>query len=286
MIRLLSCNRHYLLLVLVTISSCKSAIKEQSDKIYSRHLQRHVNLTIISTRIPDQKSDMNLLLLNAGNDLKQMDLKEIIDSLFSEKLIQPLVLVAIEGRENEEYGMANLSTTGKQGSKADKYNEFVINELYPFIKKKTAIRKFNSIAICGNSLKGISALDIAWQNADKIDKVGVFSANFNYKGTVGIKGETQNAILQEISSSRKRPKLSYWFYAAGTQNTFQEAEGKQVTLIDSTTMKQTKALIDIIDKKNTGSKADIKFVLGKSGSNDINSWRQYFADFLLWAFSK
>ncbi len=49
---------------------------------------------------------------------------------------------------------------------------------YIHSKRKAAIRKFKSIAIAGNSLGGIVAFDIAWHNADKIDKVGVFSGSF------------------------------------------------------------------------------------------------------------
>ena len=270
--RSINCKRICFFLFLFALSACKSSIKEQSDKVYSRHLQRHVDLTIISTRMPEEKSDMNLLLFNSGNEVKQMDAKEIIDSLNKKKQIQPLILVAIHGNEKEDYGMSNLAGPGNKGSKADKYNEFVMDELYPFIKKKTVIRKFNSIAICGNSLAGISALDIAWQNADKIDKIGIFSGDFAYAGRQDVNGDQPNAVLQEISSSRKRPKLAYWFYAAVNN--------------DSSISNNTKELIQIIDKKNTGSKADIQFISDDNGNNDIISWRHYFAEFLLWAFAK
>ena len=259
-----------LLLLLFILNSCKSSIKEQSDQLYSRHLQRLVDLTIISTRMPDDKQEMNLLLFNSGNELAQMDAKDIIDSLDSKKLIRPLVLVSINGREKQEYGLTNLAASGQTGNKANKYNEFVIGDLYPFIKKKTRIRKFNSIAICGSSLAGISAFDIAWQNADKIDKVGVFSGDFNYGGNVNIKDGMQNAILQEISISRKRPKLAYWLYAAENGD----------TLI----LHNTKQLINIIDEKNTGGTAAIQFVSDKTGYNNLISWRHHFAEFLLWAF--
>ena len=46
------------------LTGCKRSVKERSDEIYSRHLQRHVKLSIISTPMPSDKSEMNLLLLN------------------------------------------------------------------------------------------------------------------------------------------------------------------------------------------------------------------------------
>ena len=55
-----------LLAAAFTLSSCKKKIKQQEDEIYSRHLQEHIKLTIISTPMPDDKGKMNLLLLNDG----------------------------------------------------------------------------------------------------------------------------------------------------------------------------------------------------------------------------
>lgn len=266
-------NRLLLLLGLLFTGGCKSSIKEQSDKIYSRHLVKHVDLTIISTRVPDEKSDMNLLLFNNGYELEAIDAKKIIDSLYDKKLIQPLVLVGIKGNEKDDYGMSSLAAgTQQPGTKAAKYNEFVIDELYPFIKKKTVIRKFRSVVICGSSLAGISAFDIAWQNADKIDRVGVFSGNFDYAGT-GLKDNKEvNEVFGELLSSRKRPKLEYWIYAS---------ENK-----DSTVFKNSSELIQILQQKNAANSGNIQFVTDKNGNNDIASWRNHFAEFILWAFGK
>ncbi|MFT3911011.1 MAG: alpha/beta hydrolase-fold protein [Ferruginibacter sp.] len=262
----------YGICLLLFLAGCKSAVKKQTDKVYSRHLQKHVELTIISTRMPDEKSDMNLLLFNNDADLEKIGAKKIIDSLYSKELIQPLILVGIHGNEQSYYGMSGLvDLVPGQGSKAGKYNSFVMDELYPFIKKKAVIRKFRSIAIFGNSLAGMSAFDIAWQNADKIDKVGIFSGVFNY-AAVPVDYGPGNIVLNEIRSSRKRPKLQYYFYAADNN--------------DTTTLNNTKELIDIIHKKNISSDADIQFVQDKNGNNNINSWRHQFAEFLLWAFGK
>ncbi|MBC7534821.1 MAG: hypothetical protein H7258_03920 [Ferruginibacter sp.] len=264
-------NLRYLIVAALFFSGCKTAVKQQEDKIYSRHLQRHVELTIINTPMPDEKSNMNLLLFNDGNDLQNTGAKEIIDSLYGINLLQPLVLVGIHSNEKDELGLSEITYAGNTGSKAAKYNRFVINELYPFIKKKTGVRKFRSVVICGYSLGGISAFDIAWENADKIDKAGIFSVNLDYarQNPAGI-ADSVNIVLQKIKSSKKRPKLQYWFYAG--------EDG------DSSIFKNSQALIGIIGQKNTGTAADIKFLPVKGGSNNMSAWRQHFAAFLLWAF--
>src|SRR5882757_2151191 len=95
------------LLLLVSATSCKKKIKTQEDEIYSRHLQRQVKLTIISTPIPDDKAELNLLLLNDGQDLEQFRVKDILDSLYKKKLIQPLIIVGIAaGDRTKEYGVS------------------------------------------------------------------------------------------------------------------------------------------------------------------------------------
>ncbi|MBC7887167.1 MAG: hypothetical protein H7Z13_04710 [Ferruginibacter sp.] len=67
----------YFVLLAGTITfGCKSNIKQQDDKIYSRHLQRHVLLTIISTRVHGDKSSLNLLLLNDGQETGQSGVKD------------------------------------------------------------------------------------------------------------------------------------------------------------------------------------------------------------------
>ena len=96
------------LLLLISAFSCKSKIKQQDDELYSRHLQRQVKLTIISTPMPDDKSEMNLLLLNDGQEMGQFRIKEIVDSLYSKNLIKPLLVVGIHaGDRMKEYGVAD-----------------------------------------------------------------------------------------------------------------------------------------------------------------------------------
>ena len=55
---------------IILLSGCHSKIKEHKDKVYSRHLQKHISLTVISTPVPKEKGDFNLLLLNDGQDIE------------------------------------------------------------------------------------------------------------------------------------------------------------------------------------------------------------------------
>ena len=129
----------FMLSLVLFATSCKKKIKQQEDEVYSRHLQRQVKLTIITTPLPEDKSTLNLLLLNDGQDIDKFHIKDILDSLYNKKLIQPLVIVGITaGDRMHEYGVSGYPDFMNRGDKADKYAAFIDDELYPFAKRKRA----------------------------------------------------------------------------------------------------------------------------------------------------
>lgn len=274
------------ILVCIVTLGCKSKIKQQEDEIYSRHLQKHIKLTIISTPVPEDKGSMNLLLLNDGQDAGRFGIKEIVDSLYGEKLIQPLIIVAIHaGDRMQEYGAGGLPDYKNNGTRADKYALFIDNELYDFVKKKAGVRKFKSVSIAGCSLGGLSAFDLAWDNADKIDKVGIFSGSFWWRdkdaSTKEYSDDKNRIMLNKIKSSRKRPHLKYWFYAGGAEeNSDRDKDG--ITDV----MDDTKDLIEIIKNKNVCPPSDIVYKESTDGRHEYASWRKALPGFLIWAFNR
>ena len=274
------------IVLFIFITGCKNSVKERTDEIYSRHLQKHIKLNIISTPLPKDKSDLNLLLLNDGQDLEKLRVKMIIDSLYSKKLIQPLLVVGIQpGDRMQEYGIANFPDYKNNGSKADKYAMFIDNELFAFVKKKAGVRKFRSVVLAGSSLGGLSAFDIAWDHADKIDKVGVFSGSFWWRdkdaAAADYSDDKNRIIISKIRSSRKKPTLQYWFYAGGKEETSDRDKDGIIDVADD-----TKDLIELIKSKNVCSPGDILYIEDVNGRHDYNSWSHWFGAFLVWAFGK
>lgn len=275
------------LLVIVYIpASCKNSIKEQEDKIYSRHLQRHVALTIISTPDPGKKSEINLLLLNDGQNLEEFKVKEIVDSLYKNKLIKPLVIVGIHaGDRMREYGVAGIRDYNGRGDKADKYSSFITNELYPFAKKKVGVRKFGSVVIAGSSLGGLSAFDIAWDHADKIDVVGIFSGSFWWRDVdsknSAYSDDRNRIMINKIRSSKKRPHLKYWFYTGNKEETGDRDKDGIIDVTDD-----TRDLVDLIKSKNVCPPGDINWTEDKAGLHNYSSWSRHLPYFLIWAFGK
>lgn len=271
---------------IILLSACGAKTKQTTDSIYSRHLQKHIDLTIISTPIPDDKKTFNLLLLNDGQDIGKLRVKNIVDSLYKKKMILPLVVVAINAFDREkEYGVAGYADYNNNGASADKYGMFIENELLPFIKKMTAVRKFNSITIAGCSLGGISAFDFAWDHADKIDKVAVFSGSFWLRDKdqtdPTYSDDKDRIIINKIRSSRKRPHLKYWFYAGGNEETADRDKDGIIDVVDD-----TKDLIELIKKKNVSPSQDIIYTEIKEGKHDYESWSAVFPQMLIWADGK
>ncbi len=196
----------FLLVLIICIFGCKSSIKQQSDSVYSRHLQRHVPLTIITTPMPNKKEEMNLLLFNNNSLAESTRAKKIIDSLYKLKQIQPLMLVAFDGKQ-EDYGLEEDDS--KLSKEYKQYNKFIDDELYPFVKKKAVIRKFNSVAVCGFMDASLSAFDVAFNDDNKFQLVGMFSPLFAY-------GDNDNAsTLQIIQSLKKRPTIKLYVEDSG-----------------------------------------------------------------------
>ncbi|MBI1782896.1 MAG: esterase family protein [Sphingobacteriales bacterium] len=268
------------------IASCGKKIKVQEDEIYSSHLQHKVMLTILNTPVPSDKEDLNLLIMNDGQDFQQLHMKEILDSLWKKKLIQPLLVVGVHaGDREQEYGVADKPDNQNRGSRANYYDAFVDDELYFFIKKKVSIRKFKSVAITGSSLGGLSAFDIAWNHPNKIDKVGVFSGSFWWRDkdvADSSYDDNENRIMYEkIKSSRKKPKLQYWFYAGGKEENGDRDKDGVIDVIDD-----TQDLINLMIAKKVCSSTDITFKQYPNGEHNQQSWSHQLPDFLIWAFGK
>jgi enterochelin esterase-like enzyme len=259
---------------------CGNKIKINEDKVYSRHLQKQVELIIISTPVPSDKSDFNLLILNDGQDLEKLRAKTVVDSLWKKKLIKPLLVVGIKASDRQEiYGVTGIKDYQDRGKSTEKYSKFINNELLAYIKKMAGVRKFNSVTFAGNTLGGLSAFDISWDNWQKIDKVGAFSGLFDLSNLNPVdpkfSKDKNNILLSKVTSSRKRPKLKYWFYAGKNENSTTKKEL-------SNEQKSTKDLIELILKRKVCSPGDIVYI-DSPGENNYAAWSQVFPEFLIWA---
>jgi enterochelin esterase-like enzyme len=270
---------------LILIGACKR-VKQTDDNLYSRHLQRNVKLHILHTPPPSDRSLFNLLILNDGQDMEKLGVKESMDSLYKEGKLLPMVIIGVEaGDRMQEYGVTDKPDYLGRSSKAGLYDAFINDELYPYAKKESGVRKFQSVVIAGCSMGGLSAFDIAWNHPDKISKVGVFSGSFWWRDKSSddssYSDEKNRIMYTKLKASRKKPGLQYWFYAGAAEEKSDRDKDSIIDVIDD-----TKDIINLLKKKNVVAAQGIVYRESPTGIHDYSSWRVVFPEFLVWAFGR
>jgi enterochelin esterase-like enzyme len=269
--------------IVIFCFACKK-VKQTDDNLYSSQLQRNVKLHVLHTPPPSDRSQYNLLILNDGQDMDKLHVKETMDSLFKAGKILPLVVIGVEaGDRLQEYGVADKPDYLGRGSRAGLYDAFINNELYPYAKKESGVRKFRSVVIAGCSMGGLSAFDIAWNHPDKISKVGVFSGSFWWRDKASedssYSDEKNRIMYSKLKASRKKPGLQYWFYAGAAEEKGDRDKDSIIDVIDD-----TKDIINLLQKKNVVSADGLVYRELPTGIHNYSSWSEVFPEFLVWAF--
>src|SRR5664279_321084 len=268
-------NGKYLLVILILTIACKR-VKQSDDTLYSKHLQRSVKLHILHTPAPADRSLFNLLILNDGQDMDKLRVKETMDSLYKKGKILSLVIIGVEaGDRMQEYGVTDKPDYLGRGGKATFYDAFINNELYPYAKKQSGVRKFQSVVIAGCSMGGLSAFDIAWNHPDKISKVGVFSGSFWWRDKSAddssYSDEKNRIMYTKLKASRKKPGLQYWFYAGAAEEKGDRDNDSIIDVIDD-----TKDIISLLEKRNLALPSGLVYKESPTGIHDYISWSAVF----------
>jgi len=228
---------------------------------------------------------VNLLLVNDGQDLAQMELEKSLFSLYDKWKIEPVVVAGIKAGEERllEYGVANRPDFKGRGSKANLNTNFIIEELLPFISKQTGININGKKAFAGFSLGGLTAFDIVWHNSTIFDLVGVFSGSFWWRKKDLREGYTDDdRILHEmVRETSTKPGLKFWLMT-GTED--EKADRNQNFIIDS--IDDTIDVVKELMKKGYQRPSDIFYYEMVGGKHDVPTWGKAFPKFLEWAFAR
>ncbi len=226
---------------------------------------------------------ISLLLINDGQDLVTMKFEEILEKLYESDSIIPLICVGIHcsaDRKNE-YGTAKILDYKGRGAKAALYNNFIFEELLPFIRKTYKIQSFKEKSFAGFSLGGLSALDIVWNNPHEFRLTGVFSGSLWWRDKgqddADFNEDTDRIMHRQIREGNYAPWLKF-FFEVGTQD--ETADRNNNGVIDS--IDDAVSLIDDLIKKGYKNGTDIKFIELAEGKHDVPTWAKAFPDFLKW----
>ena len=271
------------------MSEYKTAnISVEQHIISSEFLKREVIIDFYYPPKSTNPSNLSLLLVNDGQDLVTMKYEEILDELYEAKSISNLFCVGIhcsKDRKNE-YGTAKYLDYKGRGAKARLYNQFILEELMPFIRKKLFIYSFKEKCFAGFSLGGLCALDIVWNHPREFNKVGVFSGSLWWRDKdqddEDFDEDINRIMHRQISEDKNTYPWLKFFFEVGTQD--ETADRNNNGVIDS--IDDTLGLIDILRDKGYSDNEHIRYLQLNDGRHDVPTWAKAFPDFLKWGGGK
>ena len=264
-----------------------SLVKVEQQLFASTHLKRTV---IVDCYLPGEglhTQEVQLLLVNDGQDLVKMKFENILESLLGEGEISPLFCVGIHcsGDRKNEYGTAKVLDYKGRGAKAFLYTKFILQELLPFLKETYQITSFTEKTFAGFSLGGLSALDIVWNYPHEFNKVGIFSGSFWWRDKDQDDkdfDENVNRIMhQQVKDGHYADWLKF-FFEVGTKD--ETADRNNNGIIDA--IDDTLGLIEALVQKGYNKQEDIYYLELKDGRHDVPTWASAFPAFLKWGWSK
>jgi enterochelin esterase-like enzyme len=261
------------------------SVIKTSLQLNSVYLKRAIAVDIYSPNNLLGNERVNLLLVNDGQDLAQMAIENTLNSLYKSWKIEPTVVVGITASTERvlEYGVAGKLDFKKRGSKAQAYTDFVIKELIPFVHSEVAITINGKRAFAGFSLGGITAFDIAWNNDNYFDTVGVFSGSFWWRKKDLNAGYTDDdrIVHEMIRDTKTNPAVKFWLMT-GTND--EVADRNQNFIIDS--IDDTIDVVKELMKKGYQRPHNIFYYEMVGGKHDVSTWGKAMPKFLEWAFGR
>jgi len=260
----------------------QTIVTVENHIIYSEHLSRKVKIDCYFPESMIAPEDMSLLLINDGQDLVTMNFEAILQTLYDQHELKPLLCVGFhcsEDRKNE-YGTAKILDYKGRGAKAALYTRFIFEEALPFIRKNYQVKSFKEKSFAGFSLGGLSAVDIVWNNPQEFKLAGVFSGSFWWRDKsqddVDFDENKHRIMHRQVKEGEFYPWLKF-FFEVGTQD--ETADRNNNGIIDA--IDDTISLIEELKIKGY-SHRDIKYLELQDGRHDVPTWARSFPDFLKW----
>jgi enterochelin esterase-like enzyme len=249
--------------------------------IYSEYLERKVRVDFYLPVSLKNYENVNLLLINDGQDLVKMNFGELLDELNNENKLEPMMCVGIHCGDDRmnEYGTICQPDYQGYGSKAGLYAKFIFDELMPFIRKSYHIISFKEKSFAGFSLGGLSAMDIVWNHASEFRKVGVFSGSLWWRRKAyddGYEDEKDRIMHLQVRKGTFTPWLKFFFECGTLDETADRNNNGIIDAIDD--------LLDMImELKIKGyTNEHIRYMELPEGKHDVETWKEAFPDFLKW----
>lgn len=266
-----------------TLNLMYDSVQILEKSFQSELLEREVQIDFYFPSDVPADYPWELLLINDGQDLLKMDFAGILDRMYAQNEIYPVLAVGIHaGKDRKlEYGTAKEPDYLNRGSKAEAYTRFVFEELIPYIRAVSGIQNFKDKYFSGFSLGGLMAMDIVWNYPYEFKGVGVFSGSFWWRSVAldeGYVEDTDRIMHLQVREGTFAPWLKFFFETGAFDET---ADRNNNGIIDS--IDDTRALIEELKAKGYTSD-DIFYLELHDGHHDVETWGRALPVFLRWAF--
>jgi enterochelin esterase-like enzyme len=264
-----------------------SRVIKENMMIWSAFLDRQVTIDFFLPKNAMDSPEISLLLINDGQNMEELGLGKILDRLYHENLLRPLLCAAIHTgpQRKMEYGVASKPDYLGRGAKAGFYTSFIVEELLPRIHDKFAISFFKESAFAGFSLGALMALDIVWNYPQIFSGAGLFSGSFWWRSINQTEDhyhdDLHRIIHQEIRNGSYFPRLKFFFQCGNMDETMDRNKNGIIDSIDDTI-----DLISELEKKGYDREKDIKYLEMADGKHDIATWARAMPVFLKWGWGK
>jgi enterochelin esterase-like enzyme len=260
---------------------CESAI------LHSQFVHRDIRIDFFLPKNIDDPSQISLLLINDGQNMKELGLKKILENLYNEDVITPILCVGIHAGHDRkmEYGTAIQADYLGRGAKAGLYTLFINHELLPLVRKKFHQFSFTEKGFAGFSLGGLMALDIVWNYPNEFSKTGVFSGSLWWRSIDHKHEQYEDEIHRIMHQQIKRGKYQQglkFFFTTGSLDEIHDRNNNGV--IDS--IDDTLSLINDLESLGYKNGKDISYINYQDGKHDIATWARAMPEFLKWGWRK
>ena len=277
----------FLLFNLENMSPINLSLLTYNIIIPSQFLGRDVQVDFFLPKGTDELRDANLLLINDGQNMKELGLENILQNLYAERRLGPMVVAAIHAGSSRkvEYGTAIQADYLGRGAKAGLYTQFIRHELMPLIQKKFPDLHFEERAFAGFSLGGLMALDIVWNYPGEFSTAGVFSGSLWWRSLdhehEEYDDDVHRIMHQQIKKGKYQPQMKFFFSTGSLDETHDRNNNGVIDSIDDTL-----ALIGDLESLGYENGKDIRYINYEEGKHDIATWARAMPEFLKWRWGK
>ena len=260
-----------------------SNILVEQKAIASHYLKRHVIVDVYLPKFVSSTSSLSLLILNDGQNLDEMPFAPLLNGLLQSGQIAPVMCVGVHCNKDriDEYGTSDILDFAGRGKKARAYQQFLVEELIPFLHVHYAVETFQQKLIAGFSMGGLSAIDTLWNHPELFSVVGVFSGSLWWRSRNlgdGYDDHQHRIMHQVIRKGKHRPGQRFYFTTGSLDET---ADRNHNGVIDS--IDDTLDLIRELEQLGYKREEDIYYFNDDNGRHDIPTWGKALPGFLLWA---